>query len=354
MDISLLEATAKALVRQSHGLLAADDSSKSSAKRFAAVNLEDSETSRRDYREMLMTAPEASNALAGVILFEETFYQTLSTGPTFPSYLASQGIIPGIKLDQGLQDLPGFPGEKVTAGLDTLPERAAQFSKDGAKFVKWRNVISIGEGIPTDECIGANTYILARYARICQDNNMVPIVEPEVLMDGNHTSEQCEAVTARVYDILFQTLRAFRVHLPGCIMKTAMVLPGKESEQAMDPNDVAERTVRVLKNHVPAELGGVVFLSGGQTTNQALVNLNHIEQKALQENLPFNVTFSYLRSLQDPALHTWAETHHKEAAQAVLDGLLEKASAARDGHLDETTLEHEIIGGQGSKSAWEY
>jgi len=303
---------------------------------------------------MIMTAPKAKDVLSGVILFEETFNQKVDGGQTFPEYLASVGILPGIKLDQGLQDLQGFPGEKITAGLDSLPERAELFSKGGARFAKWRNVIAIGEGMPTDECIGANTYILARYARICQEYNIVPIVEPEILMDGTHSSEDCERVTAHVYDIMFQTLRAFRVHLPGCVMKTAMVLPGKQGEQHMDADDVAERTVRVLQNHVPQDLAGVVFLSGGQSTGQALVNLNRIEQRAMG-SLPFGVTFSYLRSLQDPALKQWAkEPDNIIGAQDVLDDLLEKASLARNGQLDESTLHPDHMEGNKEGGFWEY
>jgi fructose-bisphosphate aldolase class I len=355
MDTNLLETTARQLVREGHGILAADDSSASSAKRFEAVGVENSEEARRTYRQLLMTASKAKDVLSGVILFEETFNQKVDSGQTFPEYLASVGILPGIKLDQGLQDLYGFPCEKITAGLDALPKRAEEFSKAGARFVKWRNVIAIGDGIPTDECIGANTYILARYARICQEFNMVPIVEPEILMDGDHSAEDCERVTARVYDIMFQTLRAFRVHLPGCVMKTAMVLPGKQGDHEMHADEVAERTVRVLKNHVPAELGGVVFLSGGQSTGQALVNLNRIEQKAKQENLPFDVTFSYLRSLQDPALNHWAKDQSDVAgAQEVLNDLLTKASDARNGVLDESTLHPDHVSGNKESGFWEY
>jgi fructose-bisphosphate aldolase class I len=184
---------------------------------------------------------------------------------------------------------------------------------------------------------------------------MVPIVEPEILMDGDHSAEDCERVTARVYDIMFQTLRAFRVHLPGCVMKTAMVLPGKQGDHEMHADEVAERTVRVLKNHVPAELGGVVFLSGGQSTGQALVNLNRIEQKAKQENLPFDVTFSYLRSLQDPALNHWAKDQSDVAgAQEVLNDLLTKASDARNGVLDESTLHPDHVSGNKESGFWEY
>lgn len=353
MDNTLLETNAKALVREGHGILASDDSLKSSATRFAGVGLEHTEENRRIYRETLFNSPKAADVLSGVILYEETFRQKTDSGQTIPEYLQSRGILPGIKLDQGLQELPGFPGEKITAGLDTLPERIKEFAAGGAKFAKWRNVIAIGEGMPTEECVGANTYILARYARICQDNGIVPIVEPEVLMDGTHSAEECEKVTAHVYDLMFLTLRSFRVFLPGCIMKTAMVLPGKESTDKMQADDVAERTVRVLKNNVPAELGGVVFLSGGQSTEQAFINLNRIEQKGMS-SLPFGVTFSYLRALQDPALTYWAQ-HQGDTSgtHAVLDGLLEKAAAARGGMLDEASI-GTVEGGEAKQGYWEY
>ena len=352
MDLQLLETTARQLVREGHGLLASDDSS---TKRFDAVNLENSEEARRKFRQTLITSPKVQDVLSGVILFEETFKEKLDNGQLIPEYLMSKNILPGIKLDQGLQDLPGFPGEKVVSGLDALPKRAAEFSALGARFAKWRAVISIGDGIPTEECIGANTYVLARYARICQENNIVPIVEPEVNLEGTHSSEECERITAHVYDLLFLTLRAFRVHLPGCVMKTAMVVPGKSGEEKMNPDVVAERTVRVLSQHVPQELGGVVFLSGGQTTRQAFINLNRIEQKAIG-NLSFGVTFSYLRALQDSSLTHWAANVGDVAGtQAVLDDLLGKAAAARQGTLDEDSIPHmEDSHPSGHHEVWEY
>ena len=352
MDTNLLETTAKQLVRAGHGLLASDDSS---TKRFDAVGLENSEEARRRFRETLITAPGVDEYLSGVILFEETFKQKMNDGQLVPEYLASRNILPGIKLDQGLQDLPGFPNEKVVSGLDALPARAAEFSKLGARFAKWRAVITIGENIPTEECIGANTYVLARYARICQENGIVPIVEPEVNLEGTHTSEECERITAHVYDLLFVTLRAFKVYLPGCVMKTAMVVPGKESTEAMDPELVAERTVRVLAEHVPAELGGVVFLSGGQSTRQAFINLNRIERQAIPR-LPFGVTFSYLRALQDSSLAYWAgHVGDVQGTQAVFSSLLLMAATARQGTLDEETLpasEEKHL--QAASGVWEY
>jgi fructose-bisphosphate aldolase class I len=351
MDQQLLETTARQMVREGHGILASDDSS---TKRFDAVGLENSDEARRVFRQTLITSPKVEECLSGVILFEETFKQRLDNGQTIPEYLAGKGILPGIKLDQGLQDLAGFPGEKIVSGLDALPTRAAEFSALGARFAKWRAVITIGEGIPTEECIGANTYVLARYARICQDNNIVPIVEPEVNLEGTHTSEECERITAHVYDLLFQTLRAFRVHLPGCVMKTAMVLPGKSGEEKMNPDVVAERTVRVLSDHVPTDLGGVVFLSGGQTTRQAFINLNRIEQKAIT-GLRFGVTFSYLRALQDSALKHWAQNVGDVAGtQAAFDTLLSQAAAARKGFLEEDAVarDEETVASKGG--VWEY
>jgi fructose-bisphosphate aldolase class I len=277
--------------------------------------------------------------LSGVILFDETFWQSTDHGQVFREYLKNHHVMPGIKVDKGLVDLPGFPGEKVTQGLDGLPERMATYSAAGGKFAKWRAVITIGDDIPTDECIGANTFVLSRYARICQEYNVVPIVEPEVLFDGKHSIEDCERVTTHVYDILFQTMRAFRVHLPGAILKTGMVLPGKDSGVAINHDDVAERTVRALHEHVPNELGGVVFLSGGQTPRDAFINLNRIAQRGPH---PWGVTFSYSRALQDPVLKAWAK--ERKAVNDIQDIFLKQlqfASAACKGELDEESLDKE-------------
>jgi fructose-bisphosphate aldolase class I len=259
----------------------------------------------------------------------------------FREYLKNHEILPGIKVDLGLVDLPGFPGEKITQGLDGLPERMATYHAAGATFAKWRAVITIGDGIPTDECIGANTLVLARYARICQEAGIVPIVEPEILFDGDHTSEQCEQVMAHTFDILFATMRAFRVHLPGAILKTSMVLPGKDSGVAIDHDEVAERTVRVFREHVPEELGGIVFLSGGQTSNDAFADLSHIINKIVQAGPhPWNVTFSYSRALQDPVLKAWAANRNATAdTQDLFHHQLELASASSKGELDESELE---------------
>ncbi len=337
MDPDKLEQIAKALVARGKGLLAADESNASCEKRFDAVGVECTEETRRAYRELLLTTPGAEDILSGVILFDETFWQSTDHGQVFREYLKNHNVAPGIKVDKGLVDLPAFPNEKVTQGLDGLPERMATYAAAGGKFAKWRAVITIGDGIPTNECIGANTYTLARYARICQEYNIVPIVEPEVLFDGQHSIDQCEEATRRVYDILFQTMRAFRVHLPGAILKTGMILPGKDGGVAINHDEVADRTVRVLHDMVPHELGGVVFLSGGQTPNDAFINLNRIAQRGPH---PWGVTFSYSRALQDSVLKMWAK--HRHAVNDIQDLFMKQlqlASAASKGELDESQLE---------------
>lgn len=337
MNTERLENIVKDLLAPGKGLLAADESNASCEKRFDSVGVPCTENTRREYRELLLTTPNAEKYMSGVILFDETFWQTTTHGQVFREYLRNHQVAPGIKVDKGLVDLPGFDGEKVTQGLDGLPERMVTYAAAGAKFAKWRAVVTIGDGIPTDECIGANTLSLARYARICQDAGIVPIVEPEVLFDGEHTIERCEEVLAHTLDILFATMRAFRVHLPGAILKTSMVLPGKNSGAPINHDDVAERTVCVLHDHVPAELGGVVFLSGGQKPNDAFINLNRIAKRGPH---PWPVTFSYSRALQDPVLKAWAEDRKDVmTAQELFAEQLAVASAAAKGELDESRLD---------------
>lgn len=337
MNKEELERIAKLLTKPAKGLLAADESSRTCKKRFDAVGVECTEQTRRLYRELLFTTPGAAEYLSGVILFDETFWQSTSDGEVFREYLKKNDVVPGIKVDGGLVDLPGFDGEKVSKGLDDLPERMTTYAGAGTKFAKWRSVIAIGDGIPTDECIGANTYVLARYARICQDKGIVPIVEPEVLYDGNHTAEQTEQTMARVFDTLFQTLRAFRVHLPGVILKTSMALPGKDSDQPMNHDEVADRTCRVFYDHIPDELGGIVFLSGGQTPKDAFINLNRIAQRGPHK---WGITYSFSRALQDPVLNAWAKNRGAVAeAQEIFKRQLEFAAAASKGELDEAGLD---------------
>jgi len=337
MDEDKLAQIAKMLVAAGKGLLAADESSNSCAKRFDAVGVPCTAETRREYRELLLTTPDAEQLMSGVILFDETFWQSTHHGQVFREYLKTHNVVPGIKVDGGLIDLPGFPGEKITQGLDGLPERMVTYAGAGAKFAKWRAVITIGDGMPTDECIGANVYTLARYARICQEAGVVPIVEPEVLLDGDHSSDDSERAMTRTFDILFQTLRSFRAYLPGVILKTSMVLPGKESGTPINHDEVADRTVRLLHEHVPHELGGVVFLSGGQGSKDAFINLNRIAQRGPH---PWGVTFSYSRALQDPVLKAWAKDRKAvHDIQQLFHRQLQLASSASKGELDESQLE---------------
>lgn len=331
-----LEKTAKSLVARGKGILAADESSATCQKRFDSVGVECTEETRREYRELLLTTPGAEDHLSGVIFFDETFWQKTDSTQSFPEFLKSKSIIPGIKVDKGLVDLPGFPGEKLTQGLDGLPETMKKYDESDARFAKWRSVITIGENIPTDECIQANSFVLARYAKICQDAGIVPIVEPEVLYDGTHSIQECEDAIVKTYETLFKTLKSYRVDLAGTILKTSMVLPGKNSGTAIDHDDVAERTSRVLKDHVPSELGGIVFLSGGQTSNDAFINLNRIAKKGPYS---WGVTFSYSRALQDPVLKYWAKNREaKDEIQKVFSNQLQLVSAASLGELDESKL----------------
>lgn len=336
MDTDKLQATCKAMVAHGKGLLAADTSVASTQKRFDSVGVENTKETRREYRELLLTTPGAEQFLSGVILHDETFWQSTDDGQVFREYLKSHDILPGIKVDKGLVDLPGFAGEKVTQGLDGLPEAMATYAGAGARFAKWRAVVTIGQGLPTNECLGANAYILARYARICQDADIVPIVEPEVLFDGHHAIERCQEVMQQTLATLFKTMQAFRVYLPGVVLKTSMVLPGKEDNLTDHHDDIAARTVRVLHEFVPHELGGVVFMSGGQTPDDAFINLNRMVKRGPH---PWGLTFSYDRALQDPVLKAWAKNRAaRTEIQQIFHHQLQVASAASKGELDESSL----------------
>lgn len=345
MNEGNLEQIAHSLAMPGKGLLAADESDKTCKKRFDAVGVECTPETRRQYRDLLITTADVDKSLSGVIFYDETFWQTGTQGKLFRGRLKKQHVAPGIKVDKGLVDLPGFAGEKVTEGLDGLMDRMRMYASTGAAFAKWRAAIAIGDNFPTDECIGANTLSLARYARICQEAGIVPIVEPEILFDGKHESQRCEEVMAHTFDILFNTLRAFRVHLPGVILKTSMVLPGKDSGMTIDPNEVADRTARVLHHHVPHDLGGIVFLSGGQTSRDAFINLNRIAQRGPH---PWGVTFSYSRALQDPVLKAWAKNRDDIAgAQAIFQRQLQYAVAASKGELNEQDLDNDSFVSKG-------
>src|ERR1700723_3674781 len=300
MNNAELAATAQAMVAKHRGLLAADESTSTILKRFNSIKLESTEESRRAYREMLFTTPGAEEFIRGVILYDETIRQKTKDGVPFPAYLSKQGMIPGIKVDTGAKPLAGFPGETITEGLDGLRERLAEYYKLGARFAKWRAVIDIGSGIPTGYAIDANAEALARYAALCQEAGIVPIVEPEVLMDGAHALDRCEEVTNVVLDRVFEHLFAARVFLEGMVLKPNMVVPGKKSSQKASPEQVAEATVRTLKRQVPSAVPGIAFLSGGQGPAEATLHLSLINAAG---PLPWPLTFSYGRALQENALN---------------------------------------------------
>jgi fructose-bisphosphate aldolase class I len=302
MNIGELNTIARGMVAKNRGILAADESSGTIKKRFDTIKLASTEESRRAYREMLFTAPGAKDYISGVILYDETLRQKTKDGVPFPAYLAKAGMIPGIKVDLGAKPLPGYPGETITEGLDGLRERFAEYHQLGARFAKWRAVINIDSGIPTRYAIDANAECLARYAALAQEAGIVPIVEPEVLMDGAHPLERCEEVTNAVLDSVFSHLFAARVVLEGMILKPNMVIPGKKCADQASPERIAEATVRTLKRQVPPAVPGIAFLSGGQNSVDATVHLNLMHTLG---PLPWALTFSYGRALQDDALHTW-------------------------------------------------
>jgi fructose-bisphosphate aldolase class I len=302
MNTAELAATAHAMVAKHRGLLAADESTGTILKRFNSIKLESTEEHRRAYREMLFTTPGAGEFISGVILYDETIRQKTKDGVPFPAYLSKQGMIPGIKVDTGAKPLAGFPGETITEGLDGLRERLAEYYKLGARFAKWRAVIDISPTIPTPYAISANAEALARYAALCQEAGIVPIVEPEVLMDGDHPIGRCEEVTGRVLQTVFDHLFAARIFLEGMVLKPNMVIAGKKSAQKSSPEQVAEATVRTLKRHVPTAVAGIAFLSGGQSPTEATL---HLSLMNAMSGLPWPLTFSYGRALQDTALRAW-------------------------------------------------
>ena len=324
-----LESVAQALVAKGKGILAADESMGTIKRRFDSIKLESNENNRRAYREMLFTTKGLEEAISGVILFDETIRTAASDGTPFPQVLSKKGIMPGIKVDKGPVEIPGFPGETVTEGLDGLRGRVKEYKDLGAKFAKWRAVITIGEGMPTYTCLEANAQALARYAALCQEGGLVPIVEPEVLLDGNHTIERCEEVTEATLRITFATLMRQRVHLEGMILKPSMVVSGKENPRQAGAEEVAERTIRCLKRTVPAAVPGIAFLSGGQSAVSATEHLNAMNKLG---SLPWQVSFSYARALQDPAIKAWkGDPANVAAAQKIFYHRAKMNSAARSG-----------------------
>ena len=312
MNLADLNKVALALVTPGKGLLAADESSGTIKKRFDAIGVESTEDSRRDYREMLFRSEAAmSRYISGVILYDETIWQNAKDGTPLVKLIEQAGSIPGIKVDEGTQALPNCPGELVTIGLDKLAERLTKYYERGARFAKWRAVIDIGSGIPSMTAISVNAHALARYAALCQAAQIVPIVEPEVLMDGDHDIDRCYEVTSRVLNKTFQELRVQRVALEGMILKPNMAISGKKSSKQAGVQEVAEKTIRLLKACVPAAVPGIAFLSGGQSDEEATAHLNAINAIG---NLPWKVTFSYGRALQAAPQKAWSGRAENVAA----------------------------------------
>jgi fructose-bisphosphate aldolase class I len=311
MNPNELARVAGAMVAKGKGLLAADESTGTIKKRLDSIHLESSEENHRAYRELLFTAPGAAESISAVIMYDETIRQKTKDGTPFPQYLARQGMIPGIKVDLGAKPLAGFPGETITEGLDGLRERLIAYRSLGARFAKWRAVIDIADDIPTAFAIEANAHALARYAALCQENEIVPIVEPEVLMDGAHSLDRCAEVTEQTLQSVFEQLFEQRIMLEGMVLKPNMVISGKKAANRAPPQAVAEATVRVLKRHVPPAVPGIAFLSGGQSPAEATLNLSLINQLG---PLPWSITFSYGRALQDEALKTWGGSAANVAA----------------------------------------
>jgi fructose-bisphosphate aldolase class I len=304
MNLSELNKVAEAMVAPGRGILAADESTSTIKKRFDAIGVESTPIARRDYREMLFRSAEAmSKHISGVILYDETIRQNAKDGAPLVKVIAQSGVLPGIKVDKGTKPLPFCPNEVVTEGLDGLRERLVEYRGLGAKFAKWRAVIDIGPGIPTFGCLYANAHALARYAALCQDEDIVPIVEPEVLMDGDHTIERCAMVTEWMLNTVFEQLFYQRVALEGMILKPNMVVPGKKSPKPASVEEVAEKTLRVLKACVPAAVPGIAFLSGGQSDEEATAHLDAVNKLG---PLPWRVTFSYGRALQSAPQKTWS------------------------------------------------
>jgi fructose-bisphosphate aldolase class I len=304
MSIEQLEDIAQAMVAPGKGIIAIDESTNTIKKRFEGVGVENTEEHRRAYREMLLTAPNLSQHISGAILYDETLRQATRSGVPFAEYMAKNGILPGIKVDKGTAPLAGFPGELVTEGLDGLRDRLKEYARLGAKFAKWRAVITISDDTPSGSCIEANTHALARYAALCQEQGIVPMVEPEVLMDGAHDIETCYEVTEATLRSLFGALYEQNVLIEGTILKASMVLPGKDCPEQASVEEVALATLRCLRASVPANLPGIVFLSGGQSDEAATLHLNAMNQLG---HRPWPLSFSYGRAMQQAALKIWAQ-----------------------------------------------
>lgn len=311
-----LHTVARELMSPGKGLLAADESETTMFARLKSVGVAETDAMQKSYRTMLFSAPLIEQYLSGVILFDSSMRDTTADGVPFPDLLAARGIIPGIKVDRGTVPFLGFPGEVVTEGLDGLGARLADYYVQGARFSKWRAVFTISDTIPTDAAITANAFLLARYASLAQEAGLVPIVEPEVIMHGDHSRVRAEEVTMRVLQVLFATLREYRVDISALILKSSMVIAGDGYRTQTSPQEVADATLRTFHLSVPHEVAGIVFLSGGQTPKRATENLQAIASMGEQ---PWPITFSYSRAIEEPVLATWrGESSHTDKAQAVL------------------------------------
>lgn len=334
MKTQTLINTAKALVAEDKGLLAMDESTSTCNKRFVALGIPQTEEKRRDYREMIVTTLGLSVGISGVILYDETIRQKTKAGALFVKVIVDSGIIPGIKVDTGAKELAGHPGEKITEGLDNLRERLTEYAYMGARFAKWRAVFVISDGLPSQSCIEANAQDLARYAALCQEVGLVPVVESEILMDGRHTLAKCSAVTEEVLQEVFAQLYAQRVMLEGILLKPNMVLPGKSCPQQAGANEVADATVTCLLQAVPAAVQGIVFLSGGQSSNLASLRLNAMCTR-FKSRLPWALAFSFARAIQQPALEIWGgHSANVEPAQKALLHRVHCNQAARLGEYN--------------------
>ncbi len=332
MNYETLSATARAMVAPGKGILAMDESHPTCKKRFDALGIEFTEENRRTYRDMLVTAAGLGDHVGGAILFDETLRQKLLDDTPFPEHLNSIGIVPGIKVDKGAKDLAGHSGEKVTEGLDGLRDRLAEYVELGARFAKWRAVITIGEGLPSEACLEANAHGLARYAALCQEADLVPIVEPEVLMNGGHDIDRSYEVTVRALEVTFDQLARQGVWLEGIVLKPSMVISGDQCAEQADVETVAARTVECLKKTVPAEVPGIAFLSGGQSDEEASAHLNAINQ---HPDLPWAVTFSYGRALQQQAMKSWSGAEaNRGIGQAAISKRARLNGAAARGAYD--------------------
>lgn len=327
-----LQEITRRLLSHGKGILAADESEGTNGKRFDKLGISKTPEMRRKWRELLLTTPTIEHGLSGVILVDETIRQSTTGGVPMAKVLQDKGIVVGIKVDKGTVPLSNFPEERVTEGLDALSTRLFEYKGMGAEFTKWRSVILIGKGIPTRECLEANAYTLSQYAALSQAAGLVPIIEPEVLIDGNHSIEESRDAIVKILDVTFATLKKYRVDLSGLILKSSMALPGKDSGVKAAPDAVAKETVAALKESVPKEVPGIVFLSGGQTPDEATERLNAIVKLARKNKLPWRLTFSYSRGLQDPVMKVWmGDDKNVKVAQSIFRKRVEETARASEG-----------------------